>query len=66
MEIKKLAHNALNFGINKVIEILGLGIIITGVLLLISLASYSPDDPNFIFVIKMYINFFIYKIFGQR
>ena len=49
MEFKKLANNTINFGINRIIEILGLGIIIAGVLLLISLASFSPNDPNFIF-----------------
>ena len=49
MKFKNLANNTINFGIHKIIEILGLGIIITGVLLLISLASFSPDDPNFIF-----------------
>ena len=49
MEFKKLANNTINFGINRVIEILGLGIIVAGVFLLISLVSFSPDDPNFIF-----------------
>ena len=49
MEFKKLANNTINFGINRIIEILGLGIIIAGVLLLISLTSFSPNDPNFIF-----------------
>ena len=49
MEFKKLANNTVNFGINRIIEILGLSILITGVFLLISLASFSPDDPNFIF-----------------
>ena len=49
MEFRKLANNTINFGINRIIEILGLGIIILGILLLISLASFSPDDPNFIF-----------------
>ncbi len=49
MEFKKLANNTINFGINRIIEILGLSIIIAGVLLLISLASFSPNDPNFIF-----------------
>ena len=61
MEFKKLANNTINFGINRVIEILGLGIIIAGVLLLISLVSFSPDDPNFIFpdntVIKNLLGF---------
>ena len=49
MEIKKLAKNALNFGINRFIEILSICVIAIGALLLISLISFSPDDPNFIF-----------------
>ena len=49
MEFKKLVNNTINFGINRIIEILSLGIITAGILLLISLASFSPDDPNFIF-----------------
>jgi len=49
MEIKKLANNALNFGINRFIEIFGICVVIIGVLLTISLISFSPDDPNFIF-----------------
>jgi len=49
MEIKKLANRALNFGINRFIEIIGISIVIIGTLLLISLISFSPDDPNFIF-----------------
>ena len=49
MELKKLANDTINFGINRVIEIIGIIIAITGILLLISLISFSPDDPNFIF-----------------
>jgi len=49
MEIKKIANNALNFGINRFIEILGISIVLFGILLLIALISYSPNDPNFIF-----------------
>ena len=49
MKIKHLANNVLNFSINRVIEILGLCVLIIGFLLLISLVSFSPDDPNFIF-----------------
>ena len=49
MEFKKLANSAINFSINRIIEIFGLGIIIIGILLLISLVSFSPSDPNFIF-----------------
>ena len=49
MEIKKLANNVLNFSINRFIEIIGASVVIIGILLLVSLISFSPDDPNFIF-----------------
>ena len=49
MKIKKLAISTLNFGINRFVEVIGICILIIGVLLLISLTSFSPDDPNFIF-----------------
>ena len=49
MEIKKIANNVLIFGIKRFIEIFGVCIVVIGVLLLISLNSFSPDDPNFIF-----------------
>ena len=49
MKLKILANNAINFSINRVIEIIGITILIMGILLLTSLISFSPDDPNFIF-----------------
>ena len=49
MKLKILANNALNFGVNRVIEIIGIAISITGILLFASLITFSPDDPNFIF-----------------
>jgi len=49
MDIKKIANNVLIFIINKLLEISGIFISILGFLLLISLISYSPSDPNFIF-----------------
>ena len=49
MEFKKLANNTINFGINRIIETAGIAFIIIGLLLLVSLATFSPDDPNFIF-----------------
>ena len=49
MKLKILANNALKFAVNRVIEIAGMAILITGALLLASLITYSPDDPNFIF-----------------
>tara|TARA_B110000971_G_scaffold220354_1_gene263712 strand:- start:380 stop:2467 length:2088 start_codon:yes stop_codon:yes gene_type:complete len=49
MEIKKLAKYTSNFILNRFIETIGIAIAIIGLLLLVSLLSYSPDDPNFIF-----------------
>ncbi|MDC0009837.1 DNA translocase FtsK [Candidatus Pelagibacter sp.] len=49
MEFKKLANNTINFVINRIIEIAGIALFIIGLLLLVSLATFSPDDPNFIF-----------------
>ncbi|MDA9598443.1 DNA translocase FtsK [Candidatus Pelagibacter sp.] len=49
MNIKKIANTVLLFTINRLIEILAIGVLIVGILLLIALLSYSPDDPNFIF-----------------
>ncbi len=49
MNIKKIANSALQFSINRVIEIIGACVTIIGLLLLVALISYSPNDPNFIF-----------------
>ena len=49
MKLKILANNVLNFGINRIIEIAGVAILISGVFLIASLISFSPNDPNFIF-----------------
>ena len=62
MNIKKLGNSVLIFIAKRLIEILGIMILILGFLLLISLLSYSPDDPNFIFPentkIKNYLGFY--------
>jgi DNA segregation ATPase FtsK/SpoIIIE, S-DNA-T family len=49
MEFKKLAKNTINFGINRIIETTGIAFVVIGLLLLVSLVTFSPDDPNFIF-----------------
>ncbi len=56
MNIKKIAHTVLQFTIKRVIEILGSSILILGLLLFLSLFSYSPNDPNFIFPENTEIN----------
>ena len=49
MDIKKLGNSILIFTIKRLIEIFGVLILCFGILLFISLISYSPSDPNFIF-----------------
>ena len=49
MDIKKTANLLLNFAINRLAEIFGILISLTGVLLFLALITYSPNDPNFIF-----------------
>jgi S-DNA-T family DNA segregation ATPase FtsK/SpoIIIE len=49
MDIKKTANLLLNFTIKRVAEIFGIIVFASGSLLLISLITYSPEDPNFIF-----------------
>ena len=49
MNIKKIVNTALLFTVKRLIEMLGFVVLLLGILLLISLISYSPNDPNFIF-----------------
>ena len=56
MDIKKLANSVKIFIINRLIEIIAIFITIFGILLLISIISYSPSDPNFIFPQNTEIN----------
>ena len=49
MNIRKITNLTLIFILNRLSEILGFFVLITGLFLLISLISYSPEDPNFIF-----------------
>ncbi len=49
MNIKKITNSILLFIAKRLTEIFGVLILISGILLLISLLSYSAEDPNFIF-----------------
>mgnify|MGYP001443052246 FL=1 len=49
MNIKKTANLLINFAFKRLAEIFGIVIFFAGLLLLISLLSYTPEDPNFIF-----------------
>ena len=49
MNIKNLVDIAANFLFKRLSELIGLTLLCLSLLLLISLISYSPEDPNFIF-----------------
>ena len=49
MNIKKISNSVISFVIKRIIEISGIITSFLGILLMISLISFSPDDPNFIF-----------------
>ena len=49
MDFKKILNNTTHFIANRFAELIGLSIVIVSILLFISLISYSPEDPNFVF-----------------
>ncbi len=49
MDLKNILLNTSNVILNKIIQLFGVLIICFGFLFLLSLITYSPDDPNFIF-----------------
>ena len=49
MNIKKTANLFVDFIIKRLAEIFGIFLLCIGILLLLALLTYSPDDPNFIF-----------------
>ena len=49
MDIKKIINSASILLVNRLLEISGILLLILGILLMLSLVSYSPEDPNFIF-----------------
>ena len=72
MDIKKITNSTITFIINRLIEIISIFLSLVGFFLLISLITYSPEDPNFIFpdntIIKNFFGFqgsFISDIFFQ-
>ena len=72
MNIKKTSILLLDFTIKRLAEIFGAVISVTGIMLFVALATYTPDDPNFIFpdnnVIKNLLGFkgsFVSDLFFQ-
>ena len=49
MKIKNLVDNTTSFLFKRLSELIGLSTLCLSILLLASLISYSPEDPNFIF-----------------
>ena len=49
MDIKNFAQKIIDFAIKRIAELSGISLIAISILLFISLISYSPEDPNFIF-----------------
>ena len=49
MNIKIILDKATNFTLNRLSELIGILLVVTSIILMISLISYSPEDPNFIF-----------------
>ena len=56
MKIKNLVDKTTSFLFKRLAEVTGLALLVLSVLLLISLISYSPEDPNFIFPENAEIN----------
>ncbi len=59
MIIKNYISKISDFIIKRVAEVVGIFLIVISVLLFISLISYSPEDPNFIFPENQGINNFL-------
>ena len=49
MNINNLLNKTFDFVVKRIAELVGLLLVILSILLFISLISYSPEDPNFIF-----------------
>ena len=62
MDIKKTANLLINFILKRLAEIFGIVIFVAGILLIASLVTYSPSDPNFVFPDNTTIN----NIFGFK
>ena len=56
MNIKNSIEKVKDFALKRLIELIGILILIVSVLLLIALISYSPNDPNFIYPENQEIN----------
>ena len=49
MNYSDFSKKVSDYILNRIIDIIGIGVITLSLFLLLSLISYSPEDPNFIF-----------------
>ena len=56
MKIKNFFGKIVDFTLKRLAELVGLLLVIISILLFLSLISYSPEDPNFIFPENTKIN----------
>ena len=56
MDIKNNIEKIKDFTVKRVIEFIGILILIFSILIFVALISYSPDDPNFIYPKNQEIN----------
>ena len=56
MDFKKSIEKIKDFSLKRLIEFIGLIILISAILILLSLISYNPNDPNFIYPENQEIN----------
>ena len=56
MDIKNSIEKVKDFTLKRLIELIGISILILSILIFVALISYSPDDPNFIYPKNQEIN----------
>ena len=56
MDFKKSIEKIKDFSLKRLVEFIGLIILISAILILLSLISYNPNDPNFIYPENQEIN----------
>ena len=49
MNINNIANKTLDFTVKRIAELTGILLVVFSILIFISLVSYAPEDPNFIF-----------------
>jgi len=59
MDIKSYFNKTVDFTVRRLAELVGLFLVVLSILLFLSLTSYSPEDPNFIFPDSTKINNFL-------